>query len=68
MSDEYVIPGLCGLVYSLSVATDATAYAVTVVPGSPPQIRVHTVDPALKGTSVTLTMSATATPVQDTAS
>jgi hypothetical protein len=62
VSAQYSLPTLCGLIYSLSVAADATNYGVTIITGSPNQIRVVTNTEALKGTSVSLTMSANATP------
>lgn len=41
----YGMPGLCGVVYSINMPADASAYGVTVIPGSPatgvlPQIQV----------------------------
>jgi len=63
VSTQYGIPTLCALVYSLELAASATTYGVTIIPGVPNQISVYTNDPLLKGTQVSLTMSAVATPL-----
>ena len=68
VSTEYSIPGLCSLVYSLELAADATAYIVTIVEGTPNQIQVATTNTALVGITITLTLLANATPLQDTPS
>jgi PKD repeat protein len=68
VSAEYSIPTLCGLVYSISVAADATIYGTTIVVGAPNQISVYTNDPAIKGTQKALNLFANATPQQDTPS
>jgi hypothetical protein len=68
VSSQYGIANMCALVYSLSLAADATNYGVTLVTGAPNQISVYTTNVALKGTQITLTMSAVATPAQATAS
>ena len=66
VSAEYGIAGLCGLVYSLELAADATLYGTSLVAGPPPSIDVYTNDIALKGTQVALTINVVATPLQDT--
>ena len=61
VSTEYGITDLCVLSYSLELAADATAYGTSIIAGAPPNIQVLTNDPLLKGTSITLTLSAVAT-------
>ena len=60
VSTEYAMPGLCALAYSLSLAADATNYAV-LVDSIAPSISVLTTNNALIGTSVTLTLTADST-------
>jgi len=52
----------------LELAADATKYGVTIVPGTPNKIQVITNTASNKGTSISLTLSANATPQQETAS
>ena len=68
VSVEYGIAGLCALTYSLSLATDATAYGATILTTPSLQISVLTTNNLLFGTSVSLTLLANGTPQQDTAS
>jgi len=62
VATSYNIAGLCGLTYSLSLADDATTYGVSIVTGTPNQIRVLTNTASNKGTSKSLTLSANANP------
>lgn len=36
VSGEYGVIGLCGLVYSLELAADATRYGTSIIAGAPP--------------------------------
>jgi hypothetical protein len=58
------VSGICNLVYSLAPTIDATAYGATV---SGLQIQVHPTNPARIGTSMSLTLTVVATPVQNVA-
>ena len=62
VATAYGIPTLCALVYTISMAADATAYDIAVVAGAPNTITINTQNIALKGTTVTLTLSANAVP------
>jgi hypothetical protein len=57
---QYNIPGLCGLVYSISDPAVATTYGVTTTGLS---ISVITSNVALIGTTMAFELSATATPL-----
>ena len=63
VATAYGVPGLCALTYNLSLASDATNYGVTVNSATK-QISVLTTNSGLIGTSISLTLSANSSVVQ----
>jgi hypothetical protein len=68
VSNEYQIPELCQLTYSISTLADAARFGVTIETSPSLQIKVHTLDHLLVGQTVTLSLYANATPQQETPS
>jgi hypothetical protein len=68
VSTAYAVAGLCNLSYSLFPEADATNFGVTLVTTPSLAIRVITTNSLLIGQSVSLSVTANATPQQDTAS
>ena len=65
VATSYSVPGLCALTYTLSLAADATNYGVTVNSVTK-QISVLTTNSGLIGTSISLTLSANSSILQQT--
>jgi hypothetical protein len=68
VSTAYAVAGLCNLSYSLFPEADANTFGVTLETTPSLAIRVITTNASLIGQSVSLSLTANATPQQDTAS